>query len=496
MDKDHQYSIDLLRRVNNLSVSGRPIYEHFQYGDCSLWSFQQFQLWNDTKMFTSAGADFDKFSLNLHWVSSLDRLFNLIFQIASFFLGSIFFVKLVVCRVKVICYSPDKLKTGTQMDPRLFRIYEILNKRGIMYGEIIHTLFGREFVQNFFTRKRSVFYLEVVVFIYRFIPYQKKQSDFLDLIKTISLNGFNENEKPFVSFLLRKYAIECFMSEFLVKFFHGLFKKTSLSTFFSIDDFRYYHELILACRLSGIKTYVFQHSNFDYLLNLDTLPPSFYVFPDSFFLWNEYWLYRIAEISPLFNFYKDKIYIGGRSGGLSRIKYPVPTDKDEYLTILLPYEMNLKKNEVYKYVEEMLRCTSVRIIFKVRPDISIERQIAEYNFANFVKNGKLAVKTSLDERDMRTIDLAVGVYTTLLDEMVEQEKPVAILQTSYVAFNDLAKGGMARIVDRSIPDLCGQLLLAANRNPMELKSLRNIFINNTGDIDQTINNILSETSIM
>lgn len=493
MSQDLTYSKNLLKRINSVIIEGTPIHAYFQKyynGKAhSFWASQQFFLFSEIKSF-SIHKDFEKYKKLAHVRKLHSYVTDIVLHIIALFSSLYSVIVLRFGNTAVLTYSVDKLKKDTRHDPRLIEIYRILEEQGILYREVVHTLLGKEFLINLFRRRKLPLYLKSIDIFYTFFKDSSKEKKYLEDVNSLGLDEFEEFEKPFVQQLLKAYARKCLGSEFRIEILEKIFKNGSLTTFISIDDSRYGNELLLACHLTGIASHIFQHSNFDYLQDLDTLPPSVYAFPNTFYLWNEYWKTYIAEKSPLFKFYEDRLHVGGRTDGFTFQSPLLKELKSDKLKVLVSYEMNVDKEEIARFVHNILNCKEVVVIFKVRTDVDFNEQIAEYGISDDVQNKKIKATTILTEKILKDIDVVVGVYTTLLEGMIERGKSVLVLKTLHPVFHDLSGNNLAMSVDIMDPNICIKLNEAASIPHDTLLKRRATLIEGTSNIKETIESIL------
>jgi hypothetical protein len=496
MTHDIEYSRDLLKRINNVVVEGTPIHAYFHkyYGSRghSFWASEQHFLFRDIKKF-STHKKFDVFTASQR--RSIVYIFiDWLFSVFALLISLVHVIKLLVVKTKVLTYSVDKLKKDTRHDPRLIKVYRSLEKNNVSYAEVIHTLFGREFLRNLLKRRRSAIYLEASNILFFLFKNRSKQRKYIRDIETVELRQFNDFERQFVHHTLLKYAKGCLSSEFRIALFSLVLKRSSIKIFISIDDIRYGNELLMACRLSNITSHQFQHSNFDYLQSLDTLPASVYAFPDVFYVWNEYWQNTIPKLSPLFSFHSDQLMIGGRAYDF-KISDPLPykTSEKNQLTVLAGYEVNVNKELMSKCFAKIHNCPGISLIFSVRSGMPKEVQIREYGLT---EAKDVEIVTSLPDTLLQNTDLVLGVYSGLLDEMVERGKQVGVLKTTYRAFHDLSENDLAEAVDTEASDICDQLQKASRIPKEKILERQKRFTANTGNAGKTVETLLHQAGII
>lgn len=478
---NREYSRDLLRRINALIIEGVPIHTYFhKYYDGkghSFWASQQFHLYQEVKVF-SESKEFKRYLETKPQVKFSRQLIDYVFH-AIAFVSTQLAVHINLKNRNILTYSVDVLKQNTKHDPRLIEVYKALEEEKILYQEIHHTLFGKKFLKNFLKRKRASMYLQSLHVLFKLRHDRTKKNAYLMSVGKVDLVEFADHEKDFVKHILEVFAIKCLESEFRIEYLEKVLKTSSIKMFISIDDARYGNELIIATHLAGIESHIFQHSNFDYFYGLDTLPPGMYAFPDYFYVWGDYWLNRIPELSPLFAFYKEHLKIGGRANGYKPGPSLHKDKKSKEITVLVPYESNINKSDFLEFIKKLMECEAVKIVFKGRPDMELKEQVRDYGIEDFVREGKVSAYIQLSDEQIRDIDVIVGVYTTLIDEYIQQSKPALVFRTDYPVFNDLVKGGVADGVIIS-DDICKALRLSAVLSPAEVERRREFL--SAGDV--------------
>jgi len=486
------YSKSLLKKINSLEVNNIPMpiffSKSFNLERHSFWAFQQYYILNDIKKFSETKDT--SFSESFLSIGLLNIIKSFVLKSLGFFVSLFFLLKIRFRKINILIYGSDKLKKGTNLEPRLFRAHSYLIENNIYYGEIIHTLFGKEFFVNLLKRKRSALYFEAFDFFYFVFSLKKRERNkkLLKLLESVSLDEFNQEERLFVRFILKKYFKSCLLSEFRISLFKKIFKRSHVKKILTIDDVRYSNEFVIAARSLGIKIYMFQHSNFDYFYNTDTLGPSLYVFPDTFYVWNDYWKKRLPEISPLFSFYKDRIKIGGRCSDYKIGEFDESKNSNDFVNVLIPYEVNVDKDKISKYIKCIMACKKNNIFFTVRPDIEKEKQLDGYKLGEFVRSGLIKI---FELKDIKNVDVVVGVYSTYLDEMIERGKPVGILNIDYPVFNNLVDEGLASCINLD-NNTCNKILDLKNTSIDVLKKRRSVFADNFGDINDTLTDIFGD----
>lgn len=467
------YSLDLLKRINLFVLNNPVLFAEVCYKGYNLWHFKQQNLFQDIMNFAQGG----EYGLIRQSIAASIRSFVLSSFAIFFSLLSLLFSK------KVLLYSPDKASLSYFGDFRIEGVYKFLRENNIKFIEIFHSLLGRGFVLNIFKRKRPALYLEsldAVFYLLKNIGFFKNKIVF-DL-------DFNEGERKFVQLLIERYLDDIKLSKFKIKALSQIFRLTNIRVLLSIDDTRYYNELIFACKENNIKTYVFQHGRFNkYVVGFINyeIPPKQCIVPDTFFVWNEYWREKLISLSPTFNFYKQNIVIGGKPFFEKEI---AETVADDVLTILVPYEIIGAWDEIREYIKGFLKCPGVEVVFKLRADMPTDNQVSQLK--DFLQAPNFKVMTNLTPDDWSRIDIVSGTYSTLLYESAEAGKGVGVLKTISSEARDLVEDGLADWVN--LDNICRQIYDIAKTDTNILERRKNI-LKTKVDIQQTLKTILYDT---
>ncbi len=241
---------------------------------------------------------------------------------------------------------------------------------------------------------------------------------------------------------------------FFIQFWNKLLKLSSVKILICVPDARNYHELIQSCRLNKIKTYAFQSGalcKYDIgLLDCSGHGGSI-IKPDKFFLFSRYWINELLRLGSIFD--KKELEVGGdikedRFDANQNAPYP---KKHSGITVLVSYETQAPKAEVRKYIEKILNCPDMRIIFSVRPGRNIKDQLSEYGLENMPDNFSI---TSNLEEIINDIDVVVGTQSTLLYDMVGYLKPVIVLKTEMDMLDGMTINGLAELLDIDDINFC------------------------------------------
>ncbi len=472
-----QRALELLKQLNSTkTASGIPIYKTRMFNAISVWSFHQnVVFWNfivpyvryeaairfliDNRIrkvvLDSNIGDLTKYlTINGIEVASQSTKNVNISSILSFFLPGInrvigvmvtlsAFLKLLIYRSTLLLYTPDKFSQKHGCDFRFHAVYEYMKERGIRYVEVFHTLLGREFLRNLIKRKRLALYLEC-------LPLFSSKPESEGYGTNYELSVIEPHNREYFVSLLKIIDRRSQISLKRIKSLAWLLKFTRIKVLIAIDDVRYTNELIVACRLNGIKTYGFQHGHFTKYhagwMNYD-IPKDLSVTFDKLFVWNEYWRKVLLSYSTQYD--KNNVEIGGALRELEPIDYKKKRSKTERvsdLSILVPYETFAPKTEVGEYVNRFIEL-GIKVFFKLRPDVPYNLQFDQYNIKH---KDKVEPVVDINEGLLAEVDAIAGVYSTFLNEMLFYEKPLLVLDTSLDLGHQLIDDGLALLINRDL----------------------------------------------
>lgn len=496
MEQDRQYALKLLVQLNALTRDGTLIGDCFQQDGYSGWAFQQFFLFDQLQTF-SAIRDLDRyraFRSPRHGILSWVGLRAL--DVFLVFATGIEMLAARLQRPEVMLFSSDFLDANALPHPRMRNIHTYLADRHVPYTEIMHLTTVRSLFKNIGKRRRLGIYLEAFVSLARLRHVIGGRSAAERFVAKVDLNGFGGAEREFVRLILIEAVERVRISRTSASLVRAFFRFIGVRCYVSVDDFRFIPELLLACEEVGIPSYVFQHSNFGYLTGVFSLPAHMYIFPTVFFTWNAYWLKRIPEISPFFAHYAGRIRIGGRSYTPAAPVYApraLAPDKKS-LSVLVPYEVSVRKDQVDSYMDALLADTRITVLFLLRgtvEQIDYAMQLDKYFRPEHRASPRLVVIEPAGRAEaLRTCDAVAGVYSGFLDESIESGVPVCVFATNFPVVNRLDEDGLATLVDRARGDLYNQLLQAYRTPAAVLEERRERVTVGTGDIRAILDSLI------
>ncbi len=428
---DLKRALKQLAKLNKVRYRNNPLSSFVLYGKYNVWHcFQVTLLFNELRTGKDAHTSFS--------LLGYCRVFLLHIFLAAYSFFSVVF--LVISKRRVGVYSVDKVSSKTSRnDMRLESVYTFLDENSIKYVEFFHTIPSKTSIINIFKRLRPAIYLESIDFVFSILsffhilkPEEKvKESDL------IYPQNISKKEKELFEPIILSYLNRIPFFIFRVKILTKIIKLSNIKTLFTIDDVRNYYELILACKLNNIPTYAFQHGHFTkyhvgYLTN-DSFSGEI-IKPDVLYLWSEYWKDELKRLGTYFT--DDELHVAAQEREVKSSQVGKINNK---IRVLIPYESEIPREEVLHFIDALKNCSNIQLIFKVKPGVSKKEQLDEYNLT-----GDTSVLILEDMKEaIAQVDVAVGVYSTLLYDLIAYEKPIALLKTSSdygegMVANDLA----------------------------------------------------------
>jgi hypothetical protein len=456
-----EYSLDLLQKINAVKVGSEPVLETRIMGDYSYWMFFQHRIfYNDIKEYLSGASGLPRkraWSIQIkEWGLALLAL------VVS--LGSLLLAKWKGARVVV--YSVDRTNSGLyRNDARLNPVYEALLKEAEPFVEFFHTILGRAFISRISERGRLAFYqqgIDLLFFVGRGLGFFKGESvddSFFDL------SQFSAEERVFVKNIIRKYILQKPLIEFRINCYKWIFKLLKTKLILSIDDPRDYNEVVLGAKLAGVKFYAFQHGHFTkyHVGWLSNSLSGEFVRPDRLYVWSEFWKSELLRLGTYFK--EGEIWVGG-------LKDPLPASlarKASELTVVIPFETESDKESVRKYIDEILADGRIKILFKLRSDMSAEDQISS-SLLRYVKSPNLSF-TSENQKVLKEGSVIAGTYSTYLYDMISFDKPIVYLDTQL----DFGEGLLVHeLAEKATLSTVVQTLRKASKIPEEVLKERKL----------------------
>lgn len=356
-----------------------------------------------------------------------------------------------ISKPQILLYSVDIVNGKYKCDGRIEEIYGFLKKDDISFFEIIHICAGWGFIINFLKRFRPIFYLESIDTLYK----------------------------------LRHPLTKIDKHNFRVTILYKILKWLRPKQVWSIDDYREHQlSLLIAGQKHLIPQYMFQHGRFN---KHNNIPDS--IIPTKYVVWNEYWRDKLLALSSKFNVNQNNIIIGGKPSQTKQESINEPT-KDDIVNVLFPYEPVADSKIINQYITACANCPNVKVIMKLRNDMSINAQIKEAGIDNLIEQKLLKITTNIDDI-LPSVDIVLGSYSTMLYELAGLGKAIGVLSMPHTQADDLVEDGIAKYVE--IENICNTITQLANIPRQTLHEHAKRF-NIDRDIKETLKDIYYEST--
>lgn len=460
---EYPRALDLLKRINTISIQGKEIQEYFMYEGYNFWQAYQTEIFVQTKRFTENPEKTIRELKILHSPS-------ITFSVGAFFASCCASMSAYIRNVDVLIYSVDKKPLGKyRCDFRLEDVYDAVTYSKHHYGEVLYTPSLRSLLRNIWKRRRAAFYTSGFDL---FGSYKPNVSQDFFIHAEWDRNIFTDAEQIFVERLVPLLSTYMARVPHRVKWFKRILRILKIKRIYLIDDMWHYFELLVAAKECCVDTYAIQHGHFT-KYHVGVLPYSkslngSIIKPNRLYVWTEYWRDELIRLGSYLSF-ADITVAGGkyRNANLSFKTNP----QSACIGVLVPYETDVPKEKIKLYLNTLTSSDEFIIYFKPRPDLDTELQLKQYGL-EIGSNVQLA--TQNDIRGVKSIT-AFGTYTTFLYEMVEQSIPV-IVAVDVLDYGDgMVRNGLADPV-HTPQELGTAIRNAAFLGPENLKKRRSILI--------------------
>jgi hypothetical protein len=361
-----------------------------------------------------------------------------------------------VARRDTIFYIIDHVSPGQRYDFRFAPLYRELDRNGYRYAEYAHTLSPRQAVENFFRRRRPVYFLESADFqaaIGRVRTKPTAVSPPSREGKNRSGNGSGAGENPTVEeralwALVPMVLADCADSLARQRVLKRAVRFQRARRAVIFDDNRHNHELIAACLSLGLPVLGFQHGVFnEYHTGLmaygfeDGRRHAF----DRYGVWSGLFRERLLKHSELYD--ARRVFLcgpirppEGRSRGAShgcadKSGQP-PAGK---IRVLVVSEPLARKSEVAEFLKTLADDPGMELYLKLRPG-EPARSLEEYSLS---PSRVRLLHTGTVYEALAQVDVAVGTYSTVLYEAALAEIPAVWMRTSRAYGRELAEESLA-----------------------------------------------------
>jgi len=391
------------------------------------------------------GTDTKLVFKNSDWGKSLSSIFRKLKASLNRKISGVLFGTLsLVCVIRrflkpfdVLIYSIDKTQSGKAFDSRIESLYTSLEKQKITFVEILwRNVPGLTALRNAVRRRRLSIYM----------PQPKKPSSVDEFREFVSTTTDSWDDRVLHNIALHYLLPACRNSVCLVKTLMRTLKRIAPEQVFLIDDYRHNHELVVACKLLGIKTQGFQHGQFNRysvgLMAYGFKASSAHTF-DKYYVWSDFFRDLLINSSDL---YRDPELL--QVTGLPRPAfYPLDQKKrgrNQKVTVLFlceSYDKTTLVTEVTPYLQTLYKDPQVNLLLKMKPGDSTQ----EISWLNASLLASIEVRSGPIDDALKEADVVVGSYSSALFDAIRCLKPVVIFDTSvWQDLHGLADYGIAQ----------------------------------------------------
>jgi hypothetical protein len=456
----------ILVKINKWMVEHPQMLDDFVVDDIDFWQLYQHSILVDIQN----GYEYNIQKKNQPQKTK-HAISNIFFGLLIVFISLFSFLYSIISRKKILIYSVDMVSSEIyRNDFRLDSLYAYLKRDKVRFGEIMHAKAGMMMIKNLLKRGRPVMYLEAISVLLNNHKLFSRTFDLFD-------NDFTKDEEKIVQYVLDKYLGKIKSSLTKINLLSKMFWLLGTKHIISIDDVRYYHEIIIAAKKRGIPTYALQHGHFTKYhmgwLKYDSQSEVSLPAPDYFYVGSPYWKERLHDLNSYIP--QDRIHVAH----LSDIKYKEhgPIDVSEgIINILIPYETEAPHKEVLDYVELFLSCSFINVYFKVRSDMTAEDQLKTCGLDKFNHHDQFHVVTNVGKEDV-VFHAVAGVYSTFLYDMISVGIPTLMFKTSFDYGAGMVDGGMADYIEKC--DICDSVRNIVQHAQVKLVDRQKKFIPDT-----------------
>lgn len=373
--------------------------------------------------------------------------------------------------VTTLVYATDKINTHSKVkrDGRMGPVYDALDGEKVKYLEVVHAPYRKKALKTMLSRGRGVFYYEVAS---GFVTEAASLGE-------ISFESFVEDEKQVAEDILRHCLALTVVSRRTIDRLSKVVKFLRIEKIISIDDPRYYHEVIVAGKKNNINTYAFQHGHLTkYHLGWLSFGKAKgnVAAPHRLYVRSPYWkneLKRLHTHIPI-----ESIRF---ASSVTKEKLP-EMQEDEQLHVVIPYETDAPKEEVRRFAEALELCDQFKVQFKARKDMDVDAQLNEYG---------LDIE-AITDTDLTKPTIIIGTYSTYLYDMIAQYVPVGFLPSSIDFGEALITNDLAERIPQD-HTVCQTVQDAFKRGMEKRETRRGVLIDTSVDTHKyVIKNIFNE----
>ena len=366
-------------------------------------------------------------------------------------------------RRPVLLYAIDVVSPGLRHDFRLDPIYRELDRRGLRYGEYLHSLGGWGAWRNSWRRRRVGIDIGAGT-----SPWGLRSPSEPLPGADVVLEGFSGDEERLVRAVVRE-ALDA--SRRAAERYRGLvalvrFHRPRVALI--LDDSRHAHELIAACRELGVYVVSYQHG---LAFNRYFVGLMCYGFRDGrrhradvYGLWSEYFRQRLLMSSQLHD--ESSTFVCGmlRAPDVGSSQERSSSENGRVRVQVISESLG-RTAEIVTYIEKLVDAEQFDVTLKLRPG---ENVVDEW--LPLCERGMKTTRASVYEA-LADCDVVIGTYSSVLYEAALVPLPLVVPRTSSPFGFELGEEGLAELAD-SPEEVRAAVLRAVALSPDELERRR------------------------
>jgi len=356
-----------------------------------------------------------------------------------------------ITRRDTLFYIIDHISPGIRQDFRFTPLYHELERSRFRFAEYAHTLSPKQAINNFFRRRRPVFFLESADFLAQLAGPRIPAPE----VALPPAGGLSVEDRALRA--LVPAAIDaCVQSIARQRILKRALRFQRVRRAVIFDDNRHNFELIAACLTLGIPVLGFQHGVFNKfhagLMAYGFAGARPHAF-DRYGVWSGLFRDRLLRDSVLFA--PERVFVAGpvRPPDVSTAMLDEsrrPADPAAKIRILVVSEPLARKSEVAAYLRALMQDTGFELYLKLRPGES-EKSLEEYSLT---ASGVRLLRTGTVYEACAQVDTAIGTYSSVLYEAALMSVPIVWMKTTRAYGRELVEEGLAEKAERpeDLPD--------------------------------------------
>ena len=271
-------------------------------------------------------------------------------------------------RPEAIVYAIDVLGRGRACDPRIERLYRLLEDEGVSFTEITWSVDPRRALRNWWQRRRPCLYIQG--FEVPVSPARRPANG-----QSIGDVSMRLEDRLLMGLATQVMLPAAKTSVRLIEKLERVVQFLGVRRAFFIDDYRHAYELVVACKRCGIPTLGVQHGQFNaYSVGLMAYgfdAPQRHSF-DRYWLWSPFFRDQLLRQSDLYR--ETDVFVGGPAQVFDEPAAPADLSarrtantRVRVLWLAEQYESSLQRSEVTPYVARLMADPRVEVAIKLHP---------------------------------------------------------------------------------------------------------------------------------